>query len=177
MKRRLTWKIVLLGALLLALLAPPAAGQGAAVERPWGERTTGDSIVDFANCDLSTVPIVTCPIRLEYTVTGTYVGRADLVAVGHAIFDQSQTCVRSDGAIGSPGRTVSEEVIVAADGSALHSHTVYEYCVGGFPNEFAATRMILGGTGRFEGASGSVELVGVDQGGPTDMTGEGTITY
>lgn len=84
--------------------------------------------------------------------------------------------------------TSAQDIIYVANGDEIHSKTVLYYIFSSdTESTYAGTTTITGGTGRFAGATGSIEIegtyviTGVDMfGNPLGVsihTGQGTITY
>jgi len=179
--KRIT-RALLLSALALALLAvaaPPsgAAGNGAAVERPYSATSTGTSVT--GECDLTGSPIVVCPQDSSSEVIGTHVGRGTSTVSGTTTLDFSEACLGRDGLPGVPVTTEQQGTIVAADGSELYIDTEVTSCFVdfGLGLDVSGTTTIVGGSGRFEGASGSYSLVGSVDDEVAVSQSTGTITY
>ena len=179
--RRFT-KALLFGVLALAMLAvaaPPsgAASNGAAVERPYEATSTGTSVV--GECDVSGFPIVVCPQDSVSEVVGTHVGRGTSTVSGTSTLDFSQACLGREDAPGIRVTTEQQGTIVAADGSELVIDTEVTSCFVdfGLGLDVSGTTTIVGGSGRFEGASGSYSLVGSVDDEVAVSRSTGTITY
>lgn len=157
--RTLLVTLVVFGLLIVAV--PATAGQS--VERPFKERLSGYVV------DLHTPPDegqCSMPSLWVSTTAGTgvvsHLGRVTWV---------ERHCFQMDGMFGDV-----ELVITAANGDQL-----FGTFVGGMtgPSTFAETVTFTGGTGRFVGASGTVDETGWFDpvSGYMEITGVGSIDY
>ena len=173
-----TWRhgirlMAAVAALVVAITATPAAaaGNGRAVERPYREMTFND--VNVGSC--AGFPVLICDFTLEGQLIGTHIGRADDVGWGTARIDFSQPCVVDAGLVGNVSTGEFAGVITAADGSELFYEGASTQCVvSGASDSRSGSWWITGGTGRFEGASGTIELGPVVDGSAVNV---GTITF
>jgi len=89
---------------------------------------------------------------------------------------------------GTATYTSDEDIVYAANGDEVHSYSVFYYTFSSATEAtYTGTTIVDGGTGRFEGATGSMEIVGSYTitsedifGAPLGIskhTGHGTITY
>jgi hypothetical protein len=174
-----TLLVVVLAAAMLAIAAPPsgAAGNGKVIERPHVTRSTGTNT--NGECDLSGFPIVTCPFEGTTSGVGTHVGRFTGPNAGTVTLDFTQVCVGVNGESGTPIALVASAVLVAANGSEIHSHSEATGCFVDFGvgTEYVGSVTIDGGTGRFEGASGLLSSTTMLVGPDVVVTNRGTITY
>jgi hypothetical protein len=193
--KRLT-RTLRLGLLVLALLAavsaaPAAAGgkgdHGRPVERPYKPRAISKS-GPGTDCTtfvvISTAPIVIeCPYgpRVADRVA-THLGRHTLTSTGVTRIQilPLETCVDYLGRPGVVSTTILDGVILAPDGSEVFVRNGWTSCFeDGVGGNVSGAFMFTGGTGRFEGASGSGTYESFDPGGdePGFGTLVGTIIY
>lgn len=174
------------GLLIVGLVATSAApvAAGDSVERPHVMVSTG--VNTNGDCDLSGYPIVTCPYEGTTSGVGTHVGDFSGTYTGTVRLDFTQVCVGVNGEPGTPIVSTSDSVVVAANGDQLHSHSESTGCFVGFGigTTYEGSVTIIGGTGRFEDATGVLEttqeLVADDPSGSTSSLvaiSIGTITF
>jgi hypothetical protein len=134
MRRGTAFVIIVTVLLLGALLAAPAAAGPAGTDRPFKAHLSGIVTFEFGNPDCAPGPLLT---RTTVSGTATHMGWSD------GVFTH---CPQEVGFVN--GRFVLE----AANGDELHF--VYDNLEDDNPFDM----MVSGGTGRFEGASGHVDL-------------------
>ena len=193
--RRIT-RTLRLGLLVLALLAavsatPAAAGgeHGRPVERPYMSRTISASGpgTDCTTFEvISTDPlIIECPYgpRVNERQT-THLGRNTNTLIGVTRLEIPRVaCVDYLGRPGVTSTTIYDAVAIAANGSELSTHGEWTACFqDGVGGNGSGTVTFTGGTGRFEGASGSATfdwfVQNVDEPGVGEPgTDTGTIIY
>ena len=141
---------LLAGTVLVVGTAPAhAAGNGKPVERPYREWA------------------LVSDDGLAHEVIATHIGRAQNTDVSVTIsIDPTGTCVNSDGTETTPFIIDMAGTLVAPDGSALHYAGVLQFCP---ETGVIGTWDVIGGTGRFEGATGTMTQDGAHS--------VGTITY
>jgi hypothetical protein len=170
--RALTFGLLVV-AMAMATAAPASAGKR--VERPYkGQEQvvlTLEPTCDFTGpCDFTTV---------SAGGTSSHLGKTSTTSKG--VVELTGGCILLDGT--SPGaafKTSGTFITVAANGSTLLGTFENAGCTGltpdtaAIPGGITGTQTIIGGTGRFEGASGSTVTFG-DGLGPLHWTG--TLTY
>jgi hypothetical protein len=179
-------KVLMFGLVVLSLAAatatPAAAAgkSGKSVERPHKTTSVGISELDTSTCDLSNLPFVVCPQEIsDTTIIGTHIGRSSSTGSGSLTLDISVVCDGGDNLTGNPWTNSIDSVIVAPDGSELYTHASISGCFVDFGvgADTTGTVTITGGTGRFEGATGSQAFTGFTVGDRVESTTVGTITY
>lgn len=157
---------------VLAVTPAGAAGNGEPIERPYKERLLWREI-DLGACGPGAAGTLVCGFTMVEELTGTHYGRAMGYGEGTVTLDLTSTCDRSDGLVGTPMMIAISGLIVAPDGSELFfSSPDSSVCFATFdaPLEGDGGNLrFTGGSGRFEGATGSAHV--------TNGIGVGTITY
>ncbi|MGI9642071.1 MAG: hypothetical protein ACR2N9_04730 [Acidimicrobiia bacterium] len=193
MKRRFT-RTLCLSLLVMALIAVSAApaaagggnGNGRQVERPYKDRVVSSS---GPGTDCTTFEVIrTDPIIVECPYgpmvnerRTTHLGRNTntLRGVTRSQFPPV-ACVDYLGRPGIVSTTIYDAVAVAANGSKLFTHGHWTACFqDGVGGNGSGMVTFTGGTGRFEGASGSSSFEWFVPGGdePNVSTSVGTIIY
>ncbi|MDH3730937.1 MAG: hypothetical protein OES13_07440 [Acidimicrobiia bacterium] len=176
-------KVLAFSLVVLALAAATAtpAAAGRSVERPYKARTVGTSVVQpIEECDFTDPPFVKCALENWGTLHATHLGRSTFSNTGTATVNPSVACIDPNGLSGIQLTVSLNGVTVAADGSELYLHSEQSGCFVDLsvPLETVGTNTIVGGTGRFEGATGTHStVVNGDGTGAIVATGVGTITY
>lgn len=183
----MNWRRTLLITTVLALtpLVTPGSQPAAAadhgaeveVERPYREQTFNTPTI--GDCTFTTPTVQLCEFVLEGVLIGTHIGRATDYGTGTLTFDFGASCVTPNGGMGIPISGEFSGVIWAADGSELYYQGETDLCAGGDPDAgTTSTWWVTGGTGRFEGASGTMtSTLGVNFGARIIDMSVGTLTY
>lgn len=167
-------------ALGLGLTGPASADQ--AVERPYKGTERGLSTVDFGACE-GGEGTLTCAVSTVSTANITHVGRADVTSEGRITLFFTEPCLLLDGVTsGLVFRSTGAAEIIAANGDSIYETYSNQGCAqldDGEPigTALVGSQQITGGTGRFEGATGSTTVDAVAFGDFFDLSFQGTITY
>lgn len=182
MKR--TYRLLPLALLTLALVAVSVAPAGAAnqVERPYKSNEAGFVVVDLAECDDTSPPLVVCPNTTTGTSNTTHLGKTTTTSSGTSTLDFGvEPCLLFDGGLGVVSHNVGTGVFEAANGDKLFVAFQNTGCAdlsgAGEAGPLVGTQTFTGGTGRFAGASGTTVVTGVGQGDTFVLEAVGTISY
>lgn len=164
--------------MMIAMAVPALAGQQ--VERPYTAREVGTFAADpdcedffGEGCDFDTAS----------TGTTTHLGKTSVVSEGiiKLFFEE---CFLLDGeTAGIVFRSSGTATFTAANGDQLFATFENEGCTNPDPATAAigsaieGSQTITGGTGRFEGATGSTTTFGHGFGDDFDLVATGTLTY
>ena len=175
---------LLVSALVVAVTAigsvPASASQE--VEVPFRATLNGTSSFE---CDFSGLPnpAVPCDFEVETVLIGTHLGRSTMTSTGITTIYLDQPCTTPDDTVGVQFHSLTDVVVVAANGDELYAVNDVEGCGDGIGvSEPFGTYTITGGTGRFAGASGTGDVSTTTSGGTPDpgpfaSSWTGTITY
>jgi len=182
MKR--TYKSLPLALLTLALVAVSAAPAGATnqVERPYKSTEAGFVMVDLAGCDDSGFPLVVCPNTTTGTSNTTHLGKTTTTSSGFSTLDFGAGPCQLDGGVeGVVTYNFGVGTFEAANGDTVVVSFENTGCAdllgSGAAGPLVGTQTVIGGTGRFAGATGSTVVTGVGQGDTFYLEAVGTITY
>lgn len=174
--------VLAIAAGLCVALAVPALA-ATAVERPYKGTEVGTSSVVFdENCVFGPVS-VTCPVTTVSTANITHAGKSDVTSEGLITIFFFEECTLLDGeTLGSVFRASGVSEIIAANGDRIFGTYENEGCAGpegteGIGTALVGSQTITGGTGRFEGATGSTTVDAVAFGDIFELAFKGTITY
>ena len=181
---------LLIGALVVATSALGATSANAAkggIDRPMKATATGmNTIADFAagECgfpiDLGDGrgPRLVCDQTIDLDFKGTHVGRSGYTSTGSITLFLAEGCLTSSSTLGVVFESSQTGTIVAANGDTLTAQLENRGCGDGITQaEPTGTFSIIGGTGRFEGATGSGTVNGVALGSSLSNEWAGTISY
>lgn len=176
--------VLAITASLCAALAPPASA-GSTVERPHkGTEVGTSSVVIDETCVLDPDAFtLTCSVTTASTVRATHLGRSAVTTEGSITLFLLETCTLLDGqTVGTVFRANGISETVTASGDRVFGSYENEGCAGPEGTESIGTALvgsqaITGGTGRFEGATGSTTVDAKAFGDVFELAFEGTITY
>jgi len=166
------WKILSFGLLIVATVAAVAAPAGAKnqVERPYKGSEQVAVTIDMCN------EFFVCRVTTESAGTSSHLGKTSSTSDGYITF--TGFCTLSDGSMfGSAFMATGFFTTTAANGDMIYGTYENAGCADGegvIPGAIDGTQTILGGTGRFTGATGSTVTSG-DNVGP--LSWAGTLTY
>ena len=156
-------KALVIGASLAALTGSTAtpAEANESVQRPYKTKLTG--VVEITSACSVGVSTLTCQAEWFSVETGTHIGKATSTAAGSVSLDTSAPCEDSEGRAGVVVTSVRQGVIVAGNGSEL----VFEADTTGCSvqengldlTESFGLLTFTDGSGRFVGASGTIDLI------------------
>ena len=119
-----------------------------------------------------------CDQTIELDRVGTHLGRSTSSGVGAITLYIAEQCTTPSGGPGTPFESYQAVTIVAANGDQLTANSNVSGCGDGVTvAEPVGTYTITGGTGRFEGATGTGIVAAVALGISLSNTWTGTISY
>lgn len=165
---------------LFTVLVAGTASAGEQVERPYTAREVGTVAIDPDCVDFFGAG---CHFTTESTGTTTHLGKTSVSSEG-TILLFFEECFLLDGTTaGIVFRSSGTFTVTAANGDQLVGTYENEGCTNPDPATAAigtaieGSQTIIGGTGRFEGATGSTTTFGHGFGNNFDLVATGTLTY